>query len=107
MSGDLVIWLIEGLITIEEDLSRLNVTLNIPAVLEGKDQLSVEEVIESQSIAAVRIHVERFVTGVKKFRIFKQEIPLTLHGSVNQIWSVACVLCKVCTISFERPEASP
>ena len=80
--------------TIEENLKELNVTLNIPAFLEGRDQLSVEEVVESQSIAAVRIHVERFITRVKKFRIIKQEIPLTLHGSVNQIWTVACLLCN-------------
>ena len=80
--------------TIEKNLKELNVTLNIPAFLEGRDHLSAEEVVESQSIAAVRIHVERFITGVKKFRVIKQEIPLTLHGSVNQIWTVACLLCN-------------
>ena len=80
--------------TIEENLKELNVTLNIPAFLEGRDQLSVEEVVESQSIAAVRIHVEWFITRVKKFTIIKQEVPLTLHGSVNQIWTVTCLLCN-------------
>ena len=80
--------------TIEENLKEFNITLNIPAFLEGRDQLSVEEVVECQSIAAVRIHVERFITRVKKFRIIKQEILLTLHGSVNQIWTAACLLCN-------------
>ena len=79
---------------IEEDLKPLGVNLNIPSFLEGRDQLSEREVIESQTIASVRIHVERAIKRVKRFRQIRNEIPLTLHGSVNQIWTVACLLCN-------------
>ena len=40
--------------TIKKQLEPLGVTLNIPSFLAGKDQLSQEEVTESQTIAAVR-----------------------------------------------------
>ena len=80
--------------TIEEDLKPLNVALNIPSFLRGRSQLNIAEVKESQTIASVRIHVERAIQRVKKFKILRNEIPLTLHGSVNQIWTV-CLLCNL------------
>ena len=80
--------------TIEEELRKLLASLNIPCFLAGRDQLTVAEVKESQSIASVRIHVERAIQRIKKFRIIRNEIPLTLHGSVNQIWTVCCLLCN-------------
>ena len=79
---------------IEEDLKPLKVKLNIPAFLDGRDQLTAAEVKESQTIASVRIHVERAIQWIKKFKILRNEIPLTLHGSVNQIWTVCCLLCN-------------
>ena len=42
--------------TIEDDLKPFNVKLNIPSFLENRDQLSHEEIQESQAIAYVRIH---------------------------------------------------
>ena len=75
-------------------LAPLGVNLNIPDFLDGRDQLTSDEVIESQSIASVRIHIERAISHVKKFRQLQSEIPLVLHGSINQIWTVACLLCN-------------
>ena len=80
--------------TIEDDLKPFNVKLNIPAFLDNRDQLSHEEIKESQTIASVRIHVERAIRRIKKFKAIRNEIPLTLHGSINQIWTVACLLCN-------------
>lgn len=79
--------------TIEKELEPLNVRLNIPSFLMGRSQLTEDEVKESQSIASVRIHVERAITRIKKFKVLNL-ISLTLHGSVNQIWTVACLLCN-------------
>ena len=45
--------------TIANDLKALNLELNIPPFLSGRDQLTKAEVNESQSIASVRILVER------------------------------------------------
>lgn len=80
--------------TIQNELNSLYVKLNIPCFLAGRDQLTVAEVKESQTIASVRIHVERAIQRIKKFRVLRNEIPLTLHGSVNQIWTVCCLLCN-------------
>ena len=49
---------------------------------------------ESQTIASVRIHVERAIQRVKKFHLIRNEIPLNLHGSINQIWTVYALLCN-------------
>ena len=43
--------------TIQELLDSLGVELKIPAFLDGKEQLDKEDVVFSQTIASVRIHV--------------------------------------------------
>ena len=42
-----------------EDVLPLGVTLNIPPLLGMSDQMSTEDVIKTQEIASLRIHVER------------------------------------------------
>ena len=76
---------------IQNELAPLNVELNIHSFLGGRAQLPEAKVKESQAIASVRIHVERTITRIKKFKALNH-IPLTLHGSVNQIWTVSCIL---------------
>ena len=78
--------------TTEDDLKKINVALNNPAFLDGRHQFDEDEVLESQSIAFVHIHVERLMSRLKKFRHIKTEIPLTMHGSITQIWTVCCLL---------------
>ena len=80
--------------TIQELLDPLGVKVNIPAFLDGKEQLDKEDVVMSQTIASVRIHVERIIACIKKFKVLKTEIPLNLNGTINQIWTVACLLCN-------------
>ena len=46
---------------IKKQLELIGVTLNIPFFLTGKSQLSQEEVTESETIAAVQIHVEKAI----------------------------------------------
>ena len=73
--------------------------LNVPAFRGADGTLSQQEVIRTQQIARVRIHVERVIGQLKKtFRIFQGVIPLTLEGSVNQMWLVACML-----VNFKGP----
>ena len=79
---------------IENLLKPLGVSLNIPTLLHGREQLTNDEATESQTIASVRIHVERAIQRIKKFRQIRNEIPLVLHGSINQIWTVSCLLCN-------------
>ena len=75
-------------------LKPLGVSLNIPAFLHGSKQLTNEEVTESQTIASAQIHVEQAIHRIKKFRQIRNEVPLVLHGSINQIWTACCLLCN-------------
>ena len=79
---------------IQDLLSPLQVNLNIPAFLSGRPQLTEAEVKDSQCIASVRIHVERAIQRIKFFRQIRCEVPLSLHGSINQMWTVTCLLCN-------------
>ena len=94
--------MVDGGFVIYDELKELGVVLNIPCFLAGRDQLTAAEVKESQSIASVRIHVERAIQRVKKFRVLRNEIPLSLHGSVKQIWTVCCMLCNFMTPLIQK-----
>ena len=47
--------------TIRKHLETVVVTLNVPFLLSRERSLLQEEVTESQTVAAVRIHVERVI----------------------------------------------
>ena len=44
------------------DILPLNLILNIPPFLEGNQQMSLEDVVKTQQIASLRIHVERAIS---------------------------------------------
>ena len=77
-----------------KDILPLGVKLNIPPFLGGNSQMSAEDVIRTQQIASVRIHVERAINKIKNFLIWKGEVSLSLFGVVNQMWSVCAFLCN-------------
>ena len=52
-----------------QDILPLGVSLNIPPFLGGNSQMTAEDVVRTQQIASVRIHVERAINKVKNFRI--------------------------------------
>ena len=45
--------------------------------MRGKQQLSLEEEVETRAIASVRIHVERAIERIKNYRILQGIIPNT------------------------------
>ena len=55
--------------------------------------LEQEEVSERQTIFQLRFKWKESCQ-VQLFRALKAGITLTLHGSVNQAWTVACLLCN-------------
>lgn len=59
-----------------------------PPFLSKKFQLSHEEVMVTQDIARLRIHVERTIRCIKKNKLFDTVIPLTIAGSINQLFAV-------------------
>ena len=78
-----------------QDILPLGVTLNIPPFLGGDSQMSAEDVVRTQQIASLRIHVERAINKIKNFRIWQRVVPLILFGVINQVWSVCAFMCNV------------
>lgn len=63
-----------------------------PAFLSKNTQMSRENVMQTQSIARLRVHVERCIRRVKENKLFDSEIPLSVCGNIDQLFSVACFL---------------
>ena len=84
--------------TIEDDLKIRGATLNIPPFLRDTNSISgqftLKEIEQTQQIAAIRIHVERAIRRIKEFHFFDSVVPLTLTGSINQLWTVCSALCN-------------
>ena len=81
--------------TIHDELACVGASLNIPVFLGGRDYFTKVEVKASRTIAPVRIHVRRAIQRIKTYSIIRNEIPLTLQGSINQIWTVICSLTNL------------
>ncbi|XP_074546804.1 uncharacterized protein LOC141805586 [Halichoeres trimaculatus] len=63
-----------------------------PTCLRQKAQLSEPEVRKTQSIAKLRVHVEGLIRRVKERKLFSTVVPVSLTGSINQLYAVACLL---------------
>ncbi|XP_026058515.1 uncharacterized protein LOC113043385 [Carassius auratus] len=77
--------------TIEDMLSSVGARLIIPPFKCAK-QFSKQECEKTQAIARLRILVERVIRRVKENHIWDSVVPLTLSGSVNQIWHNCCFM---------------
>ena len=77
-----------------QDILPLGTTLNIPPFLGQNAQMSAEDVIHTQQIASVRIHVERAINRIKNYKIWSGVVPLSSFGLVNQMWSICAFLCN-------------
>jgi hypothetical protein len=77
-----------------QDLLPLGVSLNLPPFLGGSSQMPAEDVVKTQEIASLRIHIERAINKIKNFHIWDKVIPLHQFGVVNQMWAVCAILCN-------------
>ena len=66
----------------------------MPPLLSNNAQFTPEQVALIEEIASLRVHVERFNRRVKENHIFDSVIPVSMFGSINQLWSVACILAN-------------
>ncbi|XP_023805937.1 uncharacterized protein LOC111946626 [Oryzias latipes] len=66
--------------------------LHRPAFRSINNQMAAQDVLETQSIARLRVHVERLIRRVKENKLFDTVIPLSISGSINQLFTVACIL---------------
>lgn len=78
-----------------QDLLPVGVSLNIPPFLGSSAQMPAEDVVKTQQIASLRIHIERAINKIKNFHIWDGVVPLSLFGIVNQMWTVCAHLCNV------------
>ena len=77
---------------IQDLLVSHGLLLNIPP-FKGSTPLGITDVHKTQTIARIRIHVERVIGQVKcRYNILQGIIPLVTAGSLNQIWTVCCML---------------
>ena len=65
-----------GFVTAEEVATK-GAALAIPSFTWGKSQMQAKDVDGSRKIAHVRIHVERVIGPLKKFKILNSTIPIT------------------------------
>ena len=77
-----------------QDLLPLGVTLNLPPFLGASVQMAAEDVVATQEIASLRIHVERAINKIKNFHIWDRVVPLHQMGIVNQMWAVCAFCCN-------------
>lgn len=80
--------------TIRDLLLEKGCTLNIPP-FNTKGQFLVDEILYTQEIAKVRIHVERSIGRVKCFHIFDGVMPLSLAPLLKQMFQVASFLTNL------------
>lgn len=71
---------------------EMKVDKGFPAFLSKQAPKSEVDVLRTQSIARLRVHMERLIRRVKANKLFDTVIPLSLFGSINHIFTVACLL---------------
>jgi hypothetical protein len=85
--------------TIQKELNELGLLLNIPPMASSTTQMTKPDVLLTRKIAKHRVHIERLIGKVKKYKIVSHRIPGTLFKSINQIWTVCCFLTLFDNIS--------
>jgi len=78
-----------------EDLRPLGIKLNISPFVGSQGQMSHEDVVKTQTVTSLRVHVERAINKMKDFHIWDNVLALSLFGVVNQMWTVCCTLCNL------------
>lgn len=77
---------------IEDMLAERQCALVMPNFLASHGQFSKQEAEHNKIVANLRVHVERANRRFKEFHLFDSPVALTLAGSINQLWTVACLL---------------
>ena len=72
----------------------MGVSLNLPPFLGASSQIAVEDVVKTQEIASLRIHVEPAFNKIKNFHIWDRVVPLHQMGIVTQMWAVCAFCCN-------------
>ncbi|CAM4620187.1 unnamed protein product [Leuciscus chuanchicus] len=68
------------------------VPCKVHRLLCDKSHLSHDEVLVTQDFAQLRMHVDKIIQRIKGIKLFDSVIPLSISGSINQLFAVACLL---------------
>lgn len=73
------------------------VKLYMPPFTKGQEQLTKVNVLQGlqNSIAKARIHVERAIQHLKRFRLFQSVVPLTLKDTLDDMVIVCAALTNL------------
>ena len=74
-------------ITLEDDLPE-GISVNIPSFRNGEPQLKLSSENETSQLASVRVHVERAIDRVKKFKILQSTFPLSMAPELSKVWVI-------------------
>ena len=81
--------------TIAEDLLLHRADLFIPPEKPGQEQFMKADVQKTETIANLRIFVEKAIRRLKTFRTIKNELPMSLIGYLDNIIIVCAALCNL------------
>ena len=65
-----------------------------PPFMEGRSQLPAEEIGEGRKIASLRIHVERAIGRIKRYKYLQDTIPISMARLTNQIVCICAYLAN-------------
>lgn len=83
----------KGFPGIKNNVENQNAILVMPPILHN-GKFTEEEVLETHSIASVRIHVERFFARLKVHEILNK-VPIELLPYIDEIVQMCCVLTNL------------
>jgi len=77
---------------IEQEVEEIGLQLNVPPFARANRQMPHADVEMTKRIAKHRVHVERAIAKIKKFKIVSAQIPISRLKNINQIWYVVSML---------------
>lgn len=77
-----------------QDLLPLGISLNLPPFLGGSSQMPAEDVVKTQEIPSLRIHIKHAINKIKNFHIWDKVVSLHPIPLANQMWAVCAFCCN-------------
>lgn len=77
---------------IEKELKNIGCILHTPLFLKDKIQFNLIERRENKKVSRHRVHVERAIWSIKKFRLFEGSIPIKLLHGIHKLVYITAFL---------------
>lgn len=81
--------------TVQDLLLHKQVTVFMPPFTKSQAQFTKRKVQQGQAIAKARIHVERAIQRVKRYRIFQSVVPLTHKDLLDDVVLICSALTNL------------